>query len=150
MYAIGGEYIRYKVQSHCVRLSTNLYDEGRSTVTDGNDSATDLLTLLGDEHVQAMLRATTRTSMSASMLTETCDASRATIYRRIDDLLEHDLLIERLEIDGEGNHYKVYEANLEHVAIHLDDGEFEIQVTRREDAADRLSRIWEELRGGEN
>jgi biotin operon repressor len=82
--------------------------------------------------------------MSASTLTETCDASRATIYRRIDDLLT-----EHLEIDADGNHYNVYETNLEHVDIHLVDGEFEIQVTRREDAADRLSRIWDELRGGE-
>jgi predicted HTH transcriptional regulator len=149
MHSTGGEYITYKAQSHVVRLSTDLYEEGRSTVTDGSDSSTDLLTLLGDEQVQAMLRATNRTSMSASMLTDTCDASRATIYRRIDDLLEHDLLTEHLEIDADGNHYKVYKANLEHIDIHLVDGEFEIHVTRREDAADRLSRIWEELRGGE-
>jgi predicted transcriptional regulator len=99
--------------------------------------------------VQAVLRATNSQPMSASMLTDTCDASRATIYRRIDDLLDHDLLIEQLKVDADGNHYKVYEANLEHVDIHLVDGEFDIRVTRREDAADRITRIWDELRGDE-
>lgn len=81
------------------------------------------------------------------MLTDTCDASRATVYRRVDDLLDHDLLTEQLKIDETGNHYTVYEANLDHIDIHLADGDFEVTVTRREDAADRITRIWDELRG---
>lgn len=94
-----------------------------------------------------MLRATNNQPMSANMLTEACDASRATVYRRIDDLLEHDLLIEHLEIDDTGNHYKVYEANLDQLSITLADDGFDVRVRRREDAADRITRIWDDLRG---
>lgn len=107
----------------------------------------ELLALLGDTHVQAVLRVTNSQPMSANMLTENCDASRATIYRRVDDLLDHELLTEQLKIDEQGNHYTVYEANLDHISIHLDEGGFEVNVTRREDAADRITRIWDELRG---
>lgn len=106
-----------------------------------------LLTLLGDTHVQTILCTTNSQPMSAGMLTETCDASRATIYRRVDDLLDHDLLTEQLKIDENGNHYTVYEANLDHIDITLDGGDFEVHVTRHEDAADRITRIWDELRG---
>lgn len=50
--------------------------------------------LLGDDCVQTILKETTEKPMSAAELTKTCAASRATVYRRLDELADHGLLVE--------------------------------------------------------
>ncbi|MDL5363278.1 winged helix-turn-helix domain-containing protein [Halalkalicoccus sp. NIPERK01] len=42
--------------------------------------------------------------MSAPELSEACNASVSTIYRRIERLQEYDLLDERLQLDRDGHH----------------------------------------------
>ena len=75
--------------------------------------------------------------------------SLPTVYRRIERLETFDLLVERTEIDTTGgHHHSVYEANLEHIGIDLANGDFDVRVRLREDAADRFSRMWQEMRGG--
>ncbi len=84
--------------------------------------------------------------MSASGLSEACDVSLATVYRRLETLVERGLLSESVELDADGNHRSVYEADLERVDVRLVDGEFEVSVTRREDAVDRFARMWNDMR----
>lgn len=108
-----------------------------------------LLALLGDEHIQKILCATSEGRMSAAELHEICDASLATIYRRIETLLEHGLLIEQAEIDPAGDHYQVYEAGFDDLDIHLEDGEFDVQLRVRDQAADRFTEVWEDIRGAD-
>lgn len=78
-----------------------------------------------------ILALTSLEPMSAEALAEHTDESEPTIYRRIDALTEHDLLEERTRMDEDGNHYSVYETNLETVCFHLEDGGFTIDVTYR-------------------
>lgn len=106
-----------------------------------------ILDLLDDEYAYAILTATSREPMSANTLSEECDASPPTIYRRINRLREEDLLTEELHIDPDGNHYHVYAANLDRVELRLDDGAFDVTVVYREDVADRFTRLWEGIRG---
>ena len=102
--------------------------------------------LLDDEYARAILTATSRTPMSAKRLSEQCGASKPTIYRRIERLEEVGLLVERTRPDPDGHHYSVYAANLRRLTVELVDGEFHLRVERRdEDAADRLTSMWEEL-----
>lgn len=77
--------------------------------------------------------------MSAPELTERCDASRATVYRRLDDLAEQGLLEEQTEIDGDGHHRTTYTATLEKVVVELTEDGFETTVTTQQRAADRLT-----------
>ncbi len=80
-------------------------------------------------------------------LSDVCDASVSTIYRRIERLQEHELLAERLELDRDGHHYNTYTARLDRIEIRLTDGAFEIEVTyREENAADRFTDLFEGLR----
>lgn len=106
----------------------------------------DVFSVLGDEYARAILRATSIEPRSAKVLSEECDMSRPTVSRRINTLLDHDLLVERRRYDPGGHHYSVYEARLNEVTIRLLDGHFDIRVTFREDAADRFTRIWREMR----
>lgn len=87
--------------------------------------------------------------MSATSLSEYCDASRSTVYRRLERLQECGLVDERPRFDGDGHHHNVYVSRLETVAIEFDDGEMHLELTERdlpdEDYADRLANMWEEL-----
>lgn len=103
----------------------------------------DLITLIEDEYARAILAETDQRPMSAPTLAETCDASRPTIYRRINWLKDHDLLAESMEPDDDGHHRKVYKSRFQRVSVQLDDGTYTITVDRREDPADRFTELWE-------
>jgi len=113
-------------------------------MTDDEDA--ELLSLLDDEYARAILIETSKEPMSADTLTERCDASPPTVYRRIDRLDEHDLVEAEQELDPDGHHYKTYRARLERVSVELSDGEMDVRVDRSdENAADRFTRLYEEL-----
>ncbi|MCO8243075.1 helix-turn-helix domain-containing protein [Haladaptatus sp. AB643] len=103
--------------------------------------------LLEDEYAHAILIHTSDRAMSAHELSDVCDASVSTVYRRIERLQEHELLTERLELDRDGHHYNTYTARLDRIEIRLEEGAFEIEVTyREENAADRFTDLFEGLR----
>lgn len=84
--------------------------------------------------------------MSAKTLSEACNASLPTIYRRIDRLRECGLLEERTAFRDEGRHFGVYEARLDRIVVELEGGEFRVDVeTTPTDMADRFTAIWEDM-----
>lgn len=102
--------------------------------------------LLEDETVRSILTVTSQEPMSASTLKSHCDASGPTIYRRLERLQRHDLVVERTQPDPDGGHHrKVYAANLDSVRVDLVDGTFHVTVDRNESMADRFTRLVEEI-----
>lgn len=118
----------------------------RGTAVSTDDSSEALLSLLGKERVRQILVETSRESMSAKELSEKCDVDVSTIYRRVDEMVEHDLLVERTQIEADGSHHSVYEPNIDHLDVDIDDGIIDVSVHVREDAAQRFSRIWSDIR----
>lgn len=110
-----------------------------------DESLADLFALLDDEYARAILAATSQRPMSAPTLAEVCDASRPTVYRRIDRLKDHDLVDETIEPDGDGHHRRVYAARFGGLSVELVDGEFRLSVDRRDHPADRFTDMWESL-----
>lgn len=104
-----------------------------------------ILDLLSDDVVKSILTVTDQRAMSAQSLEAHCDASLATIYRRIEELLELGLLREQMELQADGNHYKMFQSNLERLSVSLDDGDLEIDVDRRDDAPDRFRTVWDAM-----
>lgn len=108
-----------------------------------------VLELLDDEYARAILTETSAEPMSAQTLSERCDASVTTVYRRLDRLKEHDLIEEQIRPQPDGNHYKVFASQLESFAVTFEDGEMRAALERREapteDVADRFTRMWEDL-----
>lgn len=103
----------------------------------------DVFALLEDQCARTILEATSEKSMPAASIVDTCSASRATVYRRIDQLNELDLLNENLEPDGNGHHHRVYSSSFRRLTVELIDGEF--HVRSESDPADKLTLFWEEL-----
>ncbi|MDG5777154.1 transcriptional regulator [Haloarculaceae archaeon H-GB2-1] len=114
--------------------------------TKSPDDGTELLELLGDTYVQDILAATSQGQKSARELSSELEADISTIYRRVDDMLEYELLVERTQIVDDGSHHSVYKANIDHVDIDIEDGEFIVGVKVHESPAERFTRIWDDIR----
>jgi hypothetical protein len=105
-----------------------------------------LLTLLGDEYVQEILVATDDDALSARELSEELDTARSTIYDRTERMVEHGLLVERTRIVADGSHHSVFESNVDHLDVDVVEGELQVEVERRESAAERFTNIWSDIR----
>lgn len=117
------------------------YDDDRA---DGDATVEAVATLLEDETVRTILTETSIQPMSASELRERCPASQPTIYRRLEDLRDLDLVTEQTRPDPEGGHHrKVYVPTLDHVRVDLEAGALEARVVRQEDMADRFTSLVE-------
>lgn len=115
-------------------------------MTDETDTD-EILALLDDQYAQAVLQQTRNEAMSAKELSEACEISISTVYRRADRLVECGLLAERRIAQPDGNHYSMYEARLDELTVRLTDGGLEITISEQptDDLADRFTDMWEEL-----
>ena len=102
--------------------------------------------LLADETTQQILIETTTEPMSADELSDACDVSPQTVYRRLEDLIEYDMVTEDLELDDDGHHYKVYTATLDRVVIELTSDGFTLTLSVRERMAVRFTQFVNEVR----
>ena len=109
-------------------------------------TTTEVLDVIADEYALNILTETEQEAKSAKDLTETCDASETTVYRRIERLKSHGLIKERLEIDRNGHHRKLYNATLEGLSINVEDGSVTVTVETQDDVADRFGQMWGQMR----
>ncbi|WP_254525336.1 winged helix-turn-helix domain-containing protein [Natrinema caseinilyticum] len=100
--------------------------------------------LLSDPTVRTILTQTSQEPMTANTLSDHCDASKPTVYRRLDDLRECGLLVERTRPDPDrGHHRTVYATNLKRITVELEDEGLALRLDRHEDIADRFTRLIE-------
>jgi predicted transcriptional regulator len=112
---------------------------------DEEQSIEEILDTIGDEHARKVLAAISREPQSAKELSEECDLSLPTVYRRIEMLNEYDLVKDQTLVAEDGNHYKVYESNFESTVISLEDNEYKVRIYREENLPDRFSQLWDDL-----
>ncbi|WP_276255221.1 winged helix-turn-helix domain-containing protein [Halomontanus rarus] len=111
-----------------------------------DDEEIEVLGLLDDDVAREILIQTSNRPMSADALSTHCNVSPPTIYRRINQLHEYELLEEQQQIDTDGHHYKTYVACLERISVELKDGGMTVEIRRvEENVADRFTRLFEEL-----
>nr|WP_241432034.1 winged helix-turn-helix domain-containing protein [Haloferax mucosum] len=113
-------------------------------MTDESDLET-LTSLFDDRHVRAILAATSAEPHSARELSEQCDVSVSTIYRRLERLADAELVHERTRPRRDGHHETVYVAALDRFELTVRDGELDWTVEHHEDGtdvADELTRLW--------
>ncbi|MFC4249130.1 helix-turn-helix domain-containing protein [Natribaculum luteum] len=91
-----------------------------SQASNTTESATSsALDALGDECARIILVATSERPRTAKELTERTDSSSATVYRRINNLLESDLLAECIRFEEDGSHTTAYEATVDHLSVDI-------------------------------
>lgn len=107
----------------------------------------DVLALLGDEYVRAVLTATRDEPMTATSIAAEIDAAESTVYDRIDDLRDAGFVAETTRTDGDGNHYAEYRARLERLAVRVTGDGFELDAdyADRDETAERLRALWRDV-----
>ena len=108
------------------------------------DAAT-LGSLLADDCARTIIEATAREPQSAETLAEACEASKTTVYRRLEELEEHGLVEVRQQPDERGHHYKLYAARLDRAVVTVTESGVELSVTRRDRMTERFRRFVEGL-----
>ena len=107
---------------------------------------TDVLQLLADDYSRRILLAADEEPRTAKDLSDICDASLATIYRRVSTLQDYELVDERSTVDDDGAHRRKYETTLEALHVEMDDGELAGAVRTRDELADNFTDLWSNLR----
>ncbi len=69
--------------------------------------------------------------MTAKELSERCDSSLSTVYRRTEKLERCDLIETRREYDEQGDHRRIFTARLQRLSIELDDGSYDLTLSTR-------------------
>jgi DNA-binding transcriptional ArsR family regulator len=102
-------------------------EPGPATKTD-DLAATTLLELLDDDYARGILELTSESAVPARELAERLDASRATVYRRLERLEEAGLVEPTMAYDADGYHRKEFRATLRSATVTLDDGAVDTTV----------------------
>lgn len=76
-----------------------------------------LLALMDADYTLDILEAISAEAKSARVLVRECGASRATVYRRLNDLEAAGVVDSELTYDADGHHRAVYETTLERVTV---------------------------------
>jgi DNA-binding transcriptional ArsR family regulator len=113
----------------------------------GAPSPPEVFATLDDEYARDILVATKTERLSGKELSEICGMSRPTVSRRVNRLVEQGLLEEYTHVDPGGRHYREYEARLERIEVLLRAEGFDVDVDYRADPADRITTIFEQIRG---
>jgi DNA-binding transcriptional ArsR family regulator len=89
-----------------------------------------LLELLGDEYTRQVLEAVAEEPRTGGEVVEAASVSKATAYRRLDDLQSAGLVESNLLVDPDGHHREQYHAVFEHARLACDgslvDGDLEL------------------------
>ncbi|WP_336021610.1 helix-turn-helix domain-containing protein [Halobellus salinisoli] len=101
-----------------------------------------LLDVLGDPLCRQTLVIAYDSQISATTLANRLDVSPPTVYRRVNSLVEHELIHEHRRIDADGNHYRLFEASLDHLEVTLTKDGYEVSIRHRKDLADRFDEFW--------
>jgi len=112
--------------------------------------AESLLDVLGSGLARQILVQALTEPRTAEELAERCDASEPTVYRRLDALVEYDLLAEDLAVNTDGNNYRTYETDVRRVRVDVTTDGVEATVQGDRDLVDRFESFWVDLEGGES
>lgn len=114
--------------------------------TDTVESSATLFEVFADDYSRTILLAAEAEPRTAKELSEICDASLTTIYRRISTLRENDLVSVHSTIGSGGEHKRLFETTIESFHVELADGDLELSVETRNELADNFTTLWERVR----
>ncbi|AGB39099.1 helix-turn-helix domain-containing protein [Natronococcus occultus] len=90
------------------------------------------LNVLGDDCARTILVATSDGPKTAKELTARTDSSSATVYRRINNLLESELLEECVRFEENGSHTTAYRATVEGLRVRIDSSGIDVSLSKAE------------------
>lgn len=114
--------------------------------TGDNSRPAVLFELFADDYAREILLAADESPRTAKELSQRCDASLTTIYRRLSTLQEHGLVRVHSTIGSGGEHKRLFETTVETLHVAISDGELDLSVETRDEFADNFTTLWKNLR----
>ncbi|MBX0297612.1 winged helix-turn-helix domain-containing protein [Haloarcula nitratireducens] len=111
-----------------------------------NDSPAALLQVFADDYSRMILLAADEEPRTAKDLSDVCDASLATIYRRLSTLREHDLVTVHSTVGSGGEHKQLFETTIDAFHVSISEGDLDLSVETRDELADNFTALWENFR----
>ena len=111
-----------------VRMAATLHAE-RDHGTETEPTAAELLELLGDEYTRRVFEAVAECPRGGRAVAEAADVSRATAYRRLNELQDAGLVTSEHKIAPDGHHREQFVATASGVSVSLADGDIEATVS---------------------
>jgi predicted transcriptional regulator len=110
------------------------------------EELSDVLNILSDEQSRKILQETMERPMSAEELSEVCDISPQSVYRRTDELSSYGLLDTELEYDEDGHHFRTYLADPTQIVIDISEEKTDVAISRQKRMADRFSEFVKQVK----
>lgn len=104
--------------------------------------------VLASEESRRILAAASVRPVSAQELEQVCEVSLPTIYRRLDVLVEYDLLSEERIVKHEQDQSKRYSTDLEEITVEISDGELDVNLAIKKDTVDKFGELFQDLSEG--
>lgn len=108
-------------------------------------SSSSLLDVVGDSTNRQILLIANGDPVTAKELAARLDITPPTVYRRTDQLVDHDLLAVSWRVDADGNHYRTFETGLRRIEIELTADRYTIELQLRRSLTDAFSGLWTDL-----
>jgi predicted transcriptional regulator len=89
----------------------------------------EILSLLNAEYTESILESIHTEAKAARDIAEQCNASRPTVYRRLNGLQEAGLVETAMLYDVDGHHRTVFEATFEELSIDVTDEGLDVTIT---------------------
>nr|WP_264474849.1 helix-turn-helix domain-containing protein [Salinirubrum litoreum] len=105
--------------------------------------------VFGSERARQILVLASVEPVSAEEIADRLDTSLPTVYRRVNAMVEYDLLAEDTAIDADGHHYTTYETKLQELCVEIEEGGFTIDIEYRRDLVDKFGDFWGDLGDGD-
>lgn len=105
---------------------------GERDEDDAPPQAAAVLTLLDDEYAESILDALRDGPRPAQDLVDACDASRPTVYRRLDTLEAAGVVSSHTALHPDGHHRKEFALAVDALTLELADGSFAVTDTTRD------------------
>ncbi|AWB28150.1 winged helix-turn-helix domain-containing protein [Halococcoides cellulosivorans] len=104
-----------------------------------------VLDLLGDPVVREILVVAGRSPASVRTLETECGVAKSTIYRRVSEMVEAEMLVEHTHIDPDGNHHQVYETVIDRLELDVEADGLDLRNIDRGDPSDRVDELWDDV-----
>lgn len=105
--------------------------------------------LLSDDRARSILLATYEQQRSVQDLAQICEGSLSSLYRRVNVMVDYNLLHEQRIVDPDGHHYNVYETQFRDIRIiprSQEDLIIRIQYNKKSDV--EIRETWDSLSDG--
>lgn len=106
----------------------------------------DAFALLDDEYARTLIAALSHQPMTATTLSDQCNMSLTTVYRRLERLQRAGFVTSETIIDESGHHKDRYKLQFEELRVRIVDGEFRVRFSAAslsEDFADTFTNLLE-------